>query len=83
MTLASTYGLQRRSDTFAHVPRRTRNLADRSRSRVEEYLTDKTFDPQPYRARSYLQAYPRTTGWPCCHQLDTEIMSTLQYDVEP
>ena len=79
--IAKQFGLARSSPRFIDVRQRVRNMADRPRSHIEDYVHESPFDPTYYLDREYLNEYsPADRRW-VRHRVDSDIAALLGYPV--
>ena len=71
--------LERRSGSFVNVPNRTLNMADRARTRVEDYMTEEPFDADYYLLRGYSAQFDRGDRRLVRRQLDENLVEQLGY----
>jgi len=78
--VAATWTLQRRARReFVTPPATMRNLVDRPRSDVREYVTEVPFDPAPYLERSYLDGFSSSQLEMVARALDDDVVAGLEY----
>ena len=78
--VADRFELPRSGGPFVEVRRRTLNMADRKRARVEEYVTSEEFDRGYYDDRRYLEAFSPRERRTVRSQLDDELMRQFRYE---
>ena len=75
--IAKQFELTRSSPRFIDVRQRVRNMADRPRSRIEDYVHESSFDPSYYLDCEYLHEYsPADRLW-VRNRVDSDIAGLL------
>jgi hypothetical protein len=77
--VAERFDIASRPGPFIDVPQRTVNMADRHRTRLEQYVTPETFDRRYYDERLYLAAFSRRDQRTVSSQLDDALTRQLGY----
>ena len=77
--IAEQFGLLRMTTEFVRVTRRVRNMADRQRDTIDDYVQQTTFDPSYYTDRRYLDEFSEAQhGW-VLRTVDADLASRLRY----
>lgn len=81
--VARRYDLQMRrtttSEGFRDTDQRTRNMMDRPRTDLDDYVTDQSFDATPYLEHRYLEAFTDAQIDQVAARLDPDVCAALDY----
>lgn len=68
-----------RTGGFQDTDQRTRNMQDRQRNDIDDYVTDQHFDATPYVERQYLDAFSDAQLASVAERLDPDVCVALDY----